>query len=185
MEFGCNAAICSMWTAPLPWAQWLSGKSIWLVFRRSWVWIPELFRINSISLSHSTHHHNVNLWTVQYCEASFAPRVHISLPKSNLLSIFCTQPFDASNQTEQPHNHNFWDNFLCDWSNTHGRLSVNTTWSLHWIQSVSPPWACSRCLQHQPSSLPNYSPWLPMVEWQLIAQYHCCDDFRGRSWCCH
>jgi len=30
----------------------------------------------------------VNLWTVQYRAASFAPKVHISLPKSNLLSIF-------------------------------------------------------------------------------------------------
>ena len=26
--------------APLPLSQWLSGKSIWLVFRRSWVQIP-------------------------------------------------------------------------------------------------------------------------------------------------
>ena len=35
-----NAAICTLCAAPLLWAQWLSGKSIWLVFRRSLVQIP-------------------------------------------------------------------------------------------------------------------------------------------------
>ena len=44
-----DAATCSLCGAPLPWAQWLSGKSIWLVFRRSWIQIRHLGSILNTS----------------------------------------------------------------------------------------------------------------------------------------
>ena len=43
LEFGWGLPtmlLCSLCAAPLLWAQWLSGDSIWLVFKRSSVQIP-------------------------------------------------------------------------------------------------------------------------------------------------
>ena len=50
-----SAAICSLVSAPLLWVEWLSGKSIRLASRRSWVQIPGGFQ-NFISLSYSLYH---------------------------------------------------------------------------------------------------------------------------------
>ena len=48
------SSICHLASAPLPGAQWLSGKSVRLVFGRSWVRFPvgsQIFSVDFLSLS--------------------------------------------------------------------------------------------------------------------------------------
>ena len=48
-------------------SKWLNGKSVWLVFRRCWVWIPAgswiFFLWIYFSLSHQKHHSRFLLYT--------------------------------------------------------------------------------------------------------------------------
>ena len=55
-----NAAMCSLCAAPLLWAQWLSGKSIWLVFRRSWVQIPAGPRVFFLGIEFLSWQHQLS-----------------------------------------------------------------------------------------------------------------------------
>ena len=55
-EASSTAVIGRLASAPLPWVQWLSSRSVLLVIRRAWVWIPVDFL--SLSLK-SVHLHHV------------------------------------------------------------------------------------------------------------------------------
>ena len=102
-----NAAICSLCPAPLLWAQWFSGKSIWLGYRRSWVLYPSwswYFSVDLISLSFGITNYTRPFLTTPIPTPDPSPQhrfQHQNLPHNSDSNTrpFLTTPQSVSNCT--------------------------------------------------------------------------------------